>query len=140
MTTNPRLAAKNTDRELWREESGLPADPDNYYAPSIHVTAQGGVGINVGGTVIVKTLREWHSLALTPATDDAVTPEMRKAGLDAWYAKADSTAGRLENIYRAMAAASLEAVEEGHSITWPPVRNTDLDTWATSSDKDKPDA
>lgn len=48
----------NTDRELWREVEG------DYYAPSIHVTEGGGVGINVGGTVYVKPLREWHKLAM----------------------------------------------------------------------------
>src|SRR5688572_30820417 len=48
---------KNTDRELWRER-------DDYYADSIHVTEGGGIGINCGGTVIVKPLREWHKLAL----------------------------------------------------------------------------
>lgn len=52
--------AKNTDRELWRE-------PDegngSYYADSIHVTKEGGIGINAGGTVFVKPLREWHRLA-----------------------------------------------------------------------------
>jgi hypothetical protein len=49
-------AAINTDRELWREKES------DYYAPSIHVTASGGIGINVGGTVIVHTLRTWHLL------------------------------------------------------------------------------
>jgi len=55
------IAYANTDRELWREgdsESGM-----SYYEPSIHVTEQGGIGINVGGTVYVRTLREWHALA-----------------------------------------------------------------------------
>lgn len=47
----------NTDRELWRER------PDDYYADSIHVTASGSIGINCGGTVIVKPVREWHALA-----------------------------------------------------------------------------
>lgn len=47
---------KNTDRTLWRET------PDDFYAPSIHVTEAGGIGICVGGTVIVRTLREWHEL------------------------------------------------------------------------------
>jgi hypothetical protein len=54
-------AAVNTDRELWREptdEVGM-----EYYQPSIHVTARGGIGINVGGLVIVKSLRDWHALA-----------------------------------------------------------------------------
>ena len=49
--------AANTDRELWRES-------DSYYADSIHVTADGGIGINCGGHVFVKPLREWHALAL----------------------------------------------------------------------------
>lgn len=48
--------AANTDRELWREREG------DYYSPSIHVTAQGAIGINVGGTVHVRTLREWHAI------------------------------------------------------------------------------
>ena len=72
MTINPSVAgveagcAINTDRELYREESGLPADGDHFYAPSIQVTAQGGIGINVGGSVIVMPLREWHALARIP--------------------------------------------------------------------------
>ena len=57
-------AYENTDRELWRE--GDPESSMSYYEPSIHVTADGGIGINVGGTVYVKTLREWHSLAGGP--------------------------------------------------------------------------
>lgn len=52
----------NTDRELWREGGG-DGNGMSYYEPSIHVTEQGGIGINVGGTVYVKTLREWHALA-----------------------------------------------------------------------------
>ncbi len=47
----------NTDRELWREREG------DYYADSIHVTEGGGIGINCGGFVIVKSLRAWHKLA-----------------------------------------------------------------------------
>ena len=50
--------AQNTNRELWRERE------DDYYADSIHVTAGGGIGINCGGTVIVKPVREWHRLAM----------------------------------------------------------------------------
>ena len=53
--------SKNTDRELYR-------DPDKtgngvYYSPSIHVNRSGGIGINVGGEVFVKTLLEWHTFA-----------------------------------------------------------------------------
>jgi hypothetical protein len=50
-------AAKNTDRELFREIE------NDYYSPSIHVTENGSIGINVAGSVIVKSISEWHSLA-----------------------------------------------------------------------------
>lgn len=55
-------ACANTDRELWRETEG------DYYSPSIHVTEGGGIGIDVGGTVIVKPLREWHRAAIEATT------------------------------------------------------------------------
>jgi hypothetical protein len=45
----------NTDRELWRERT------DDFYADSIHVTEGGGIGINVGGHVIVRSLKQWHA-------------------------------------------------------------------------------
>lgn len=51
---------KNTDRELWREPAEVGME---YYANSIHVNEGGGVGINVGGLVFVKTLETWHALA-----------------------------------------------------------------------------
>lgn len=66
--------AENTDRELWREREG------DFYADSIFVTERGGIGIDCGGTVFVKPLREWHRLALAeqgaaaPARDDAPIP------------------------------------------------------------------
>lgn len=50
----------NTDRELWREVEG------DYYAPRIFVTAGGGIGIEVGGLVYVKPVRDWHALATPP--------------------------------------------------------------------------
>ena len=49
--------AQNTDRELWREREG------DFYADSIHVTKDGGIGMNVGGTVFVMTIKAWHSAA-----------------------------------------------------------------------------
>lgn len=49
--------ALNNDRELWRERAG------DYYADSIHVTEHGGIGINCGGSVFVRSLRAWHGLA-----------------------------------------------------------------------------
>ncbi len=45
---------KNTDREIWREKE------KDFYSPSIHVTEQGEIGINVGGYVIVKPIQDWH--------------------------------------------------------------------------------
>ena len=52
----------NTDREIWRERES------DFYADSIHVTKEGAIGINCGGYVIVKPVREWHRLAVE-ATD-----------------------------------------------------------------------
>ena len=67
------LPALNTDRELWREREG------DYYSDSIHVTEGGGIGMNCGGHVIVKPIREWFALAAStlPAgsTTDATQPE-----------------------------------------------------------------
>jgi hypothetical protein len=54
------MAAENTDREIYRERE------DDYYADSIHVTAAGGIGLNVGGEVVVKPLRDWFALAEPP--------------------------------------------------------------------------
>jgi hypothetical protein len=57
---------KNTDRELWREP-----DKDgkgDFYSDSVHVTQEGGIGINVGGLVFVKSLAEWHKLARENST------------------------------------------------------------------------
>ena len=62
-------ATQNTDRELWREP------PGDYYANSIHVTAGGGIGINVGGKVYVKPLKDWHALADERAADPAPARE-----------------------------------------------------------------
>jgi hypothetical protein len=76
-----QTAKANTDRELWRE-------PDEGYGmgahmPSIHVTAEGGIGINVGGMVHVKTLRQWHALAV--AAEPRKWDEDREARAKAIY-------------------------------------------------------
>ena len=47
-------ACKNTDKEIWRRI------PKDYCSPSIHVTEQGAIGINVGGYVLVKSVEGWH--------------------------------------------------------------------------------
>lgn len=64
-------AAQNTDRVIWRAWEG------DYYADSIHVTKEGAIGINVGGTVYVMPVRDWHKLAtlraaLVPPADDEI--------------------------------------------------------------------
>jgi hypothetical protein len=48
---------KNTDKEIWREIEG------EYYSPSIFVTEQGKIGINVGGNVYVQSVEKWHQQA-----------------------------------------------------------------------------
>ena len=55
MTPSEKVC-KNTDREIWRKVVG------DYYSPSIHVTEGGGIGIQVGGIVIVKSVEEWHRI------------------------------------------------------------------------------
>jgi hypothetical protein len=48
-------SAKNTDVEIWRKV------PDDYYSPSIHITEQGDIGINVGGHVLVAPIEQWFA-------------------------------------------------------------------------------
>lgn len=55
------VQAKNPDRELWREP------PGDYYAPRLFVTEGGGIGIDVGGFVVVKPIRDWHALGVPVA-------------------------------------------------------------------------
>ncbi len=48
--------AANTDREIYREPD---AGHGSFYSDSIHVTKEGGIGINCGGTVVVMSLQDW---------------------------------------------------------------------------------
>ena len=74
MTDEATNAAANTDRELWREREG------DFYADSIHVTAQGGIGIDCGGTVVVLPVREWHRRALlAPSPAPAAEPTVAES-------------------------------------------------------------
>ena len=50
-------ACKNEDRLIYSETQ------NNRTCSSIHVTKQGGIGINCGGSVWVKPLKEWYRLA-----------------------------------------------------------------------------
>lgn len=100
-------AARNTDRHLW------PMTSDREDADSIHVTADGGIGINVGGHVIVMTLRKWFCAALAcnqdsiPSTFEELTAlrsqnkVMREAlefysNSDSWNEDGQCPAGRIE--------------------------------------------
>lgn len=49
--------AQNEDTEIWRR------DKDDYYSPSIFVTKQGNIGINVSGECIIHSVEYWHNLA-----------------------------------------------------------------------------
>jgi hypothetical protein len=84
--------AKNTDKEIWREK------PDDYYSPSISVTAFGSIAINVGGHVFVKDVRAWHKLASMPAIQLLLTAQ-------AGYARQE------QGFTRAMRDVAMEAVE-----------------------------
>ena len=53
-----QAGCKNTDRELWRAP-----DDGRFFADSIFVTEDGGIGMNVGGHVIVKPIKDWVRLA-----------------------------------------------------------------------------
>jgi hypothetical protein len=94
----------NTDRELWRETEG------DYYAPSIHVTEHGGIGINVGGTVVVRPIREWHALATrTPAPSSDI--EERAQRVLKWVAGGCSSWGVPTQDIEAIARAAITATK-----------------------------
>jgi hypothetical protein len=59
----------NEDIEIWREV------PEDYYSPSIHVTNSGKIGLSVGGLVIVKTVRQWHYLAVESSSLKALADQ-----------------------------------------------------------------
>lgn len=73
----------NTDREIWRGDHDVAA----YYADSLHVTADGSIGINCGGFVTVMPVRSWHALPdrLRVAEERAEKAEHDPAVADAVY-------------------------------------------------------
>ena len=91
------FAAKNTDRELWRETEG------DFYAPSIHVTESGSIGMNVGGSVVVMPIYEWHALAF--AADKAALAAARDAALE--------EAAGIAEVHGAFAAATAIRAAKG---------------------------
>ena len=52
---------ENTDVEIWRKPGA--SESMAYYQPSIHVTKNNLIGIDVGGTVFVMPVEDWHDLA-----------------------------------------------------------------------------
>ena len=51
----------NTDKTIYIVP---PKDwKDKGYTPELFITAQGALGINVGGMVYVRTIEEWHRMA-----------------------------------------------------------------------------
>lgn len=62
------LAAENKDRELWCEREG------DYYADCIFVTEQGSIGINCGGAVVTKSVRDWFALGAASLVHDDTNP------------------------------------------------------------------
>jgi hypothetical protein len=92
-------ACANTDRELWRETEG------DYYAPSIHVTEHGGIGIDIGGTVVVRPIREWHALATRTPAPSSDIEELVEA-----FRKAEAAREKFEHGREAMNAARPDPV------------------------------
>jgi len=116
--------AKNTDREIWRKTDG------DAYAPSIHVTESGNIGINVGGTVNVMPVERWHSLASRTSPEpgewqvETVAERIYNAdfrvGQWAEWSEIDENEPankRLKDQYRAYArAASIPTQPEGSAL------------------------
>lgn len=61
----PDQPIQNTDVEIWRQDLKDHLDPDNFYAPSLHVTVDNNIGINVGGTVVILSPEAWVNLYLS---------------------------------------------------------------------------
>lgn len=77
--------AANTDRELFREDTGDPAG--SYYEDSVFVSKEGFIGMNVGGRVMVARIKDWHAaLRLADELPEGFTAE-RIAEYDALVEK-----------------------------------------------------
>ena len=65
-------AAQNTDTHLFSEIE------DDYYSPSCRMTKERTLGINVGGKVIIRSLREWFKALDEPILSDSEFNEVQK--------------------------------------------------------------
>ncbi len=79
----------NTDREIWRRV------PGDYYSPTIHVTAGGEIGVNVGGLVYVRSAEEWHK-----AMRESLPPQQPGAAMRVDDARAKVIRARLDAGYK----------------------------------------
>ena len=107
-------AAKNTDREIWREH------PDDYYADSIHVTEGGGIGLDCGGHVIVMPIRKWHALAAEtralPASGQAAAPPVEAVGQQGADAIELASATLTADEVRSAIAGSVRTQDDGKVV------------------------
>lgn len=72
LTAEEGTACENTDKHLW------PLVSDDAFAPSVHATKDGSIGINVGGHVIVMPIRKWHMLAIAKQREAQLNLELRE--------------------------------------------------------------
>lgn len=72
MSNQENIPCVNTDVEIWREKVG------DYYSPSMHVTKNGGIGINAGGFVIVAPIRKWHDAGSKLFSLDSMVPTWKR--------------------------------------------------------------
>ncbi len=114
------MAVENTDREIWRAREG------DAYADSIHVTKMGGIGVNCGGHVIVKSIRAWHELAQKPQRYDIGKDQMIEVTQE-WV---DSVQKQFLALGRARSAArdALLLVRDGKVGAVPELQEF-LDAW-----------
>lgn len=96
MTLSDEQQYANTDRELFRESTGIAAG--SHYENSLHVTARGEIGMDVGGRVVVMKIAEWHDLAtgkrdgcgndlalLKQLSEEPETEDVVQAGKRDWF-------------------------------------------------------
>lgn len=103
--------AANTDRELWRRGDG-DGNGMSYYEPTIHVTQNGRIGINVGGTVYELPVERWHELV----RENAEYEQIANAMLDALILIRENEHGESYSAGVAMSCvASLDERGKAHS-------------------------
>lgn len=104
-------ACENTDREIWREPDEGNGD---YYADSIHVTKEGGIGINCDGCVIVRTLRDWHTLAKSDLEREKINQEW----VEEYVGLRDSARGLLSDVAQILDVVKIEWSAENSWSEW----------------------